>query len=82
MYKVKNARAELLFCSLDPFFATSSLPSRFARGKESIIFALDFLSKRCMHNEVCGCKEILLLNVVGKSRSSRKFTLFLSLKQT
>ena len=84
MYKVKNARAELLFCSLDLFFATSSLPSPswFARGKESIIFALDFLSKRCMHNEVCGCKEILLLNVEGKSRSSRKFSLFLSLKQT
>ena len=44
MYKVKNARAELLFCSLDLFFATSSLPSPswFARGKESIIFALNF----------------------------------------
>ena len=85
MYKVKNARAELLFCSLDLFFLLRPRcrRRRDLREVRNLLFLpLISLSKRCMHNEVCGCKEILLLNVVGKSRSSRKFSLFLSLKQT
>ena len=82
--QTKNARAELLFCSLDLFLLRPRCRRRrdLREVRNLLFLPLISLSKRCMHNEVCGCKEILLLNVVGKSKSSRKFSLFLSLKQT
>ena len=94
MHKVKNARAEILSCPWDFFFflprprcrrdlreSSSYKTSRTPQGGNISFLPLISLSMRCMHNEVCGCTEILLLNVAGKSRSSRKFAAFLSLMQ-
>ena len=94
--KVKNARAELFSFPLALFFChvlvavavvicESSLVIKRSRTPQDgnvLFFPFISLSKRCMHNELCGCTEILLLNVTGKSRSSRKFPAFLSLMQT
>ena len=69
-------------CRRDLRESPSYKTSRTPQGGNISFLPLISLSMRCMHNEVCGCTEILLLNVAGKSRSSRKFAAFLSLMQT
>ena len=69
-------------CRRDLRESSSYKTSRTPQGGNISFLPLISLSMRCMHNEVCGCTEILLLNVAGKSRSSRKFLAFLSLMQT
>ena len=69
-------------CRRDLRESSSYKTSRTPQGGNISFLPLISLFMRCMHNEVCGCTEILLLNVAGKSRSSRKFLAFLSLMQT
>ena len=69
-------------CRRDLRESSSYKTSRTPQGGNISFLPLISLSMRCMHNEVCGCTEILLLNVAGKSRSPRKFPAFLSLMQT
>ena len=69
-------------CRRDLRESPSYKTSRTPQGGNISFLPLISLSMRCMHNEVCGCTEILLLSVAGKSRSSRKFPAFLSLMQT